>query len=321
MFRAHSPVYRRQREAFTLIELLVVIAIIAVLIGLLVPAVQRVREAANRIECASNLHNIGLAAHQFHDSFRAFPPGEVVGPFPPLRLPSGFESSGWPFLLAYLEQQALYDRYQWGVRFDHPSNQPAASTQLKVLQCPSAKPDRFVDSTTFPDYPDLWPQGGRGACTDYAPVKGVHADLVRLGLVDPVAMLQGVMDTNAMTRMAQITDGTSHTILITEVAGRPQRWQAGRVVVVPGIYSAGAAWTVGNNRIYVRGSSFDGSVRPGPCALNCTNDHEVYSFHPGGANAVMADGSVRFLKTGLDIRILARLVTRAGGEVVSADDY
>jgi prepilin-type N-terminal cleavage/methylation domain-containing protein/prepilin-type processing-associated H-X9-DG protein len=314
-------VCRSYRPAFTLIELLVVIAIIAVLIGLLLPAVQKVREAANRMTCVSNLHNIGLSAHHFHDSFGAFPPGEVMGPFAPLRLPTGFESSGWPFLLPYLEQQALYDRYQWGVRFDHPSNQPAASTQLKVLQCPSAEPDRFVFSATFPDYPDYWPKGGRGACTDYAPVKEVATDLVRLGLVDRVAILQGVMDTNFMTRLAQITDGTSQTILITEDAGRPQRWQAGKVVGVPGIYSGGAAWTGTSNRIFVKGSSLNGDSRPGPCALNCTNDHEIYSFHPVGANAVMADGSVRFLKQTMNIRILARLVTRAGGEVVSADDY
>ena len=70
-----------------------------------------------------------------------------------------------------------------------------------------------------------------------------------------------------------------------------------------------------------QGSTPDGATKPGPCAINCTNDREVYSFHPGGANAVFADGSVHFLKAGIDIRIFARLVTRAGGEVVSASDY
>ena len=70
-----------------------------------------------------------------------------------------------------------------------------------------------------------------------------------------------------------------------------------------------------------QGSSYDGTTQPGPCAINCTNDREVYSFHPGGAYAVFADGSVHFLKAGMDIRIFARLVTRAGGEVVSTGDY
>ena len=70
-----------------------------------------------------------------------------------------------------------------------------------------------------------------------------------------------------------------------------------------------------------QGSSYDGATKPGPCAINCTNDREVYSFHPGGANAVFADGSVHFLQASIDVRILARLVTRAGGEGVSGSDF
>ena len=77
-----------------------------------------------------------------------------------------------------------------------------------------------------------------------------------------------------------------------------------------------AAW-VGGTLIFGQGSTPDGATKPGPCAINCTNDHEVYSFHPGGANAVFADGSVHFLKASLDIRIFARLATRAGGEVAT----
>ena len=82
----------------------------------------------------------------------------------------------------------------------------------------------------------------------------------------------------------------------------------------------GGVW-VGGTLIFGQGSTPDGATKPGPCAINCTNDREVYSFHPGGANAVFADGSVHFLKASIDIRIFARLVTRAGGEVVSAGDY
>jgi prepilin-type processing-associated H-X9-DG protein len=85
---------------------------------------------------------------------------------------------------------------------------------------------------------------------------------------------------------------------------------------------SGGPWAHYANVIGIlRGSTTDGVTRLGPCALNCTNDHEIYSFHPGGANTVFGDGSVHFLKAGMDIRILARLVTRAGGEVVSAGDY
>jgi prepilin-type processing-associated H-X9-DG protein len=136
--------------------------------------------------------------------------------------------------------------------------------------------------------------------------------------VDPAANYQGVLTENDLTRLAEITDGASHTILVTEYAGRPTLWRAGRPV--PGTYAVPAAW-VGGNMIFGQGSSYDGTTQPGPCAINCTNDREVYSFHPGGANAVFADGSVHFLKASIDIRIFARLVTRAGGEVVSAGDF
>src|SRR5438128_2545572 len=104
---------RRRSSGFTLMELLVVIAIIAVLIGLLLPAVQKVREAANRIQCGSNLKNVGLALHNFENTHGRFPPGGVVGPFPPAGVPNT-TTHGWgPFLLPYLEQQPLADQYRW----------------------------------------------------------------------------------------------------------------------------------------------------------------------------------------------------------------
>ena len=132
--------------------------------------------------------------------------------------------------------------------------------------------------------------------------------------MDRVANYDGVLTDNHLTRLAEITDGASQTILVTEHAGRPTLWRAGRPV--PGIYAISAAWVAGTIT-YGQGSSYDGATKPGPCAINCTNDREVYSFHPGGANAVFADGSVHFLQADLDIRTFARLVTRAGGEVVT----
>src|SRR5262249_37357424 len=158
----------------------------------------------------------------------------------------------------------------------------------------------------------------KGACGDYAGVLWIDTRLVGLGLVDPAANYKGVLTQNYLTRLAEITDGASQTILVTERAGRPTLWRAGRAV--PGTYAVPAAW-VGGNLICGQGSSYDGTTQPGPCAINCTNDQEVYSFHPGGANAAFADGSVHFLKAGIAIRIFARLVTRAGGEGVSAGEY
>jgi len=190
-----------------------------------------------------------------------------------------------------------------------------ATTQLKVFQCPSAEPNRWV---TAGEDPLNYSYGGKGACGDYGGVLWIDTRLVGLGLVDPAANYKGVLTENYLTRLAEITDGASQTILATEHAGQPKLWRAGRPV--PGTYAVPAAW-VGGNLSFGQGSSYDGTTKPGPCAINCTNDKEVYSFHPGGASAVFADGSVHFLKASIDIRIFARLVTRAGGEVVSASDF
>jgi prepilin-type processing-associated H-X9-DG protein len=120
---------------------------------------------------------------------------------------------------------------------------------------------------------------------------------------------------NRMTRLADITDGTSQAITYTEIAGRPQVWEMGRRV--PGTL-VGCPWAARN---LIWGAPSIAQRNFWPCAINCTNYAEVYSFHPGGANAVFADGSVHFLKADINIRILAALVTRAGEEVVSASDY
>src|SRR5260370_37762454 len=136
-----------RRRGFTVLELLVVIAIIAVLIGLLVPAVQKVREAANRTACANNLKNLGLALHNYHDTFKKFPPG-AVGPFGGFPQFAGLKHHGLgTYLLPYLEQQALAGQYRWDVSWFDPPNQPVVTTPLKIWQCPSAETDPFQDGT------------------------------------------------------------------------------------------------------------------------------------------------------------------------------
>jgi prepilin-type N-terminal cleavage/methylation domain-containing protein/prepilin-type processing-associated H-X9-DG protein len=308
--------FRDRRRAFTLIELLVVLAIIAVLIGLLLPAVQKVREAAARLKCQNNLKQIGLALHQHHETYGMFPPGYARAPF---TVPQGNIIQGghgtFPFLLPYIEQDALARIYRWDRRAQGPENQPVATQQLKVFQCPSAEPNRWV---TAAEDPANYSYGGRGACGDYAGVREIDTRLVALGLVDPAADYKGVLAENHLTRLAEITDGAAQTLLVTECAGRPQLWRAGHVV--PGGYVSGGVWVSGT-LMFGQGSTPDGATKPGPCAINCTNDRQVYSFHIGGANAVFADGSVHFLQAGMDMRTFARLVTRAGGEVVPADAY
>jgi prepilin-type processing-associated H-X9-DG protein len=136
--------------------------------------------------------------------------------------------------------------------------------------------------------------------------------------VDNVSDLRGVMRVNETPRMADIADGTSNTILATEDGGRPQRWRAGRLLT--GRVSGGM-WADRANEYITHGYTFDGARTPGACAINCTNDNEIYAFHTSGANVLLGDGSVRFLSQSTSIRIVARLITRSGGEVVSGSDF
>jgi prepilin-type N-terminal cleavage/methylation domain-containing protein/prepilin-type processing-associated H-X9-DG protein len=324
---SQSVTATQRRGAFTLVELLVVIAIIAVLIGLLLPAVQKVREAASRMKCANNLKQLGLALHNYHDAHQGtFPPAYVNQGGSYLNSGFGFTHGFAPFILPYIERQPLFDLYRWSFPQYAPENGPVLATQLRIFQCPSApEQDRYYTSGPFAYF------GTKAACGDYTIALGVDPLLGQLGWVERVIDYRGALTNTPApavalspnptgTRLTDIADGTSNTILLTEVAGRPRRWQAGIAGTDPQAL-VGGPWNHFKGEIILLGSTIDGTATPGPCAVNCTNDAEVYAFHTGGANAVFVDGSVHFLPKSITLRVLAALITRAGGEVASDGDF
>lgn len=305
----------RQR-GFTLLELLVVIAVVAILIALLLPAVQKVREAAHRSTCQNNLKQLGLAIQQHHDNFRVLPPA---------RMPDPALKSWAVFILPFLEQQNVYARYVQDVNWSDPANQQAVNVQIKSLICPST-PDS--------DRREVLP-GGRltAAVTDYGPVNHVSQELWEGQFIPQPGNAQGALRADEGTPVSEITDGTSNTLLLTEDAGRPKHYLRGRV---PGPASSdpgcsnekvlsgrvgGAAWASDRNPFPLHGYTTDGKKCPGPCPINCTNNNETYSFHIGGVNAVFVDGSVRFLAETIQIPIFSAIVTRAGNEILSSNDF
>lgn len=304
-------------QAFTLVELLVVIAIIGVLVALLLPAIQAAREAARRSSCSNNMRQLGLAFQNFHDTNNCLPPGKVTSAsFPnPVHLkfniPSGPEHGWAAFLLPFMEMGNLRDKYRLDVTWNGTANLPVVQEHLKIHQCPSTPVKKRTATNT-----------NKEACGDYGALTAIEASLVGTGFVDQIStsgaggssLLDGVLRTNQLHRFADVTDGLSNTTWVAEDAGRPTPYQ-GNFTKAPGSNTSGSAWADPENSYTLHGYKPDCSTSPDSCAINCCNRNEIFAFHPGGAHCVMGDASVRFLAKGMDIRLVARMVTKSAGEV------
>jgi prepilin-type N-terminal cleavage/methylation domain-containing protein/prepilin-type processing-associated H-X9-DG protein len=290
---------QRPRHAFTLIEVLVVIAIIGILVALLVPAVQKVREAAARTQCQNNLKQLGLGLHGYHDMTKSFPPALVTTStsYNVQAAPDPLIWFSWlARTLPYLEQNALYDRIDWTVSpwWQHPINE----TEFQLHFCPSDPRSSLVALFQGTDLVALW---------DYLAVSGT----------DQLAY-DGILYVNSRVKISAITDGTSNTFLVGE---RPPSSD-----LVYGWWFAGSGDApffgatdvcLGVNELLNLNPATRDVLRDGD--INDPSDQHrwhFWSLHPGGTHFLMADGSVRFVFYDVGQAVVNAAATRAQGEVL-----
>jgi prepilin-type N-terminal cleavage/methylation domain-containing protein/prepilin-type processing-associated H-X9-DG protein len=305
----------RSRRAFTLIELLVVIAIIAVLIALLLPAVQAAREAARRSQCLNNLKQFGLAMHNYHGTHDTFPPGYISN----FNAAGDDTGPGWGWgtmLLGQLEQMPLYNAVNFSLLTTDPASQTVRQSSLSVFICPSNAGGSGL--LTIKD------GSGNVLVSDLVPGQYIAV----AGQWEPEefpAPNNGVFFRNSKIGLRDMTDGSSTTLLAGERSQNVAN--AAWLGMIPlGQSCNNPTWPVqdceASNVLILghTGPSPDETWIDTPNYKKAWAD-DFHSLHPGGCNFLFGDGSIRFVKETINPQVFSYLATRAGGEVVSSDQF
>ncbi len=335
---------RKARDAFTLVELLVVIAIIGVLVGLLLPAVQAAREAARRMQCSNNLKQLGLGLLNYESTYKTFQAAYYVGE-PAGRYNLQAMAIG---ILPFIEQQNLANQYNSGVTAANEygpagvANVAVISNVIATFVCPSAPSaqgriyDGVLPAGSLPGQQRLtW----RAAPSDYTVPTGVRGNYANLAYAaypggaggDRHGVLRAtVFNAPTTSKIGDIIDGTSNTFLLGERTGGGTLYSGTTAVTLPAALadlarSNGGGWgdaLLGENWIAGTIGNPPVTFPEGPCAINCTNvrGRAFHSFHTGGCQFVMADGSVQFVSASVDGFSFCARVTRQKGEVFSANE-
>jgi prepilin-type N-terminal cleavage/methylation domain-containing protein len=316
-----------RRAAFTLIELLVVIAIIAVLIGLLLPAVQKVRESANRMQCSNNLKQIGLACHNFHGVNDRFPPARGDYFVPLAQLMGGNASNGYlgyypatfrPFLqggwmvniLQYVEQDNLRKSLNYIGNNWSPSFYANCNAVIKTFVCP-------LDGRGF-DPPPTDPNTGQslGGLTNYVGVTGNDTDLY----AQFYGPANGIFDVSSRgVRIADVKDGTSNTVLAGERPPSGDKllgwWAFTDYDTLLGTWNMITLYP-GNRTPGIFMAPLPRAAGVDLATEQNNESNHFYSYHPGGGNWALSDGSVRFISYTAGASLLLNMASRNGGEVI-----
>jgi prepilin-type N-terminal cleavage/methylation domain-containing protein/prepilin-type processing-associated H-X9-DG protein len=325
----------RRRPGFTLIELLVVIAIIAILIGLLLPAVQKVRAAAARSSCQNNMKQLGLALQNYASEPRGLPPSRINTT---TAVPGHARKSAHAFLLPYIEQGNVAAIYRNDLDWRHADNRAAIKTPIRTFWCPSTPRTGLNREFSYTSTVTGILNPVEAATTDYLLLNALSTTSFPLAaLMEPLkswtaaqqtsylAGSHGALQADRWTPVETIADGTSYTLTFVEDSGKPDLHRLGSYTGGPisVLADADAMWADEDNNLILNGAfnssgltNANNTPPDGLCAINCTNFNEVYSFHPGGANIVFVDGSVRFYAADTELSILGAMVTRNGGETL-----